>query len=109
MRSWKIGTLIAVAAGLAALLLGAFGLGMAVGTGGGAGEQTAPDETKYWFLAIPALAALGGVTSSWNPPVAAVLLGVAAAAVVFLFGFGIVPLVIAAALALAAFLAWMEV
>lgn len=109
MRSWKIGTIIAVVAGLAALLVGAFGLGMAVGTGGtGAAAPAEPDPTRYWFLAIPALAVVGGSMASWNPEIGAVLLVLAAGAVLALFGLGIIPLILAAALAIAAFLVWME-
>ncbi len=83
---------------------------MMFGAGGPPPEAVPePAGSRLDFLAIPAMALAGGGLSSFNPPIAAILLVAAAVGTLFLFGVGILPLVVAGVLGVAAYLVYVEV
>jgi len=100
MLTWKIGLIFGVFVALVALLLWAFYPA--------AGDTGASDDLRFYILAVPVLAVLGGGMVSWNPQISAVLLAIAAAIVPFVFGIGLLPLILCAVLAAGAILAFLD-
>jgi hypothetical protein len=86
MLTWKFGLVLGLFVALVALLMWAFGLAYS--------DASAVGESRFYILAIPAVAVIGGGMVSWNPQMAGVLFVLAAALVLFVFGMGFLPLLL---------------
>jgi hypothetical protein len=100
MITWKLGLIFGVLVAVVALLMWALGLG--------ARDATASEDVRYYILAVPTLALLGGGMVSWNPQMSATLFAIAGAMVIYVFGAGILPLILCAVLVAAALLAFLD-